>query len=98
MTNLKSKPFALIGVNLLGHEPKKLKAVMDKENLTWRTFADVGALGHGAITARWNVSSTPTLYVIDHKGVIRHKWLGAPGAETIDSALAPLIRIAESGD
>ncbi len=80
-----------------GLEPAQLKAVMDKENLTWRTFADPGDLGQGPIAARWNVSATPTLYVIDHRGVIRHKWLGGPGERAIDGALEGLIREAEAG-
>ena len=71
----------MIGVNITGHDAKKLKAVMDKEKLTWRSFADPGELGQGAIAARWNLAATPTLYVIDHKGVIRHKWVGSARRE-----------------
>ena len=71
--------------------------MIDKENLTWRTFADPGDLGQGPIAARWNVSATPTLYVIDHRGVIRHKWLGGPGEKAIDRALEGLIREAQAG-
>lgn len=85
----------MIGVNVTGHDARKLKAVMDKEKLTWRSFADPGELGQGAIAARWNLAATPTLYVIDHKGVIRHKWLGSPGEKAIDTALEKLIKIAE---
>ena len=63
---------------------------MDKEKLTWRSFAD-----QGNIAARWNLSATPTFYVIDHKGVIRHKWVGSPGEKAIDAALEKLIHEAE---
>jgi hypothetical protein len=85
----------LIGVNVTGHDARKLKAVMDKEKLTWRSFADPGELGQGAIAASWNLAATPTLYVIDHKGVIRNKWLGSPGEKAIDTALEKLIKEAE---
>jgi hypothetical protein len=68
---------------------------MVKEKLTWRSFADPGALGRGAITTRWNLPGTPTLYILDHKGVIRHKWVGNPGGAAIDAALEKLIREAE---
>ncbi len=64
---------------------------MKKENLTWRSFADVGDAGQGAIAARWNLTNTPTLYVLDAWGVIRYKWPGTPGLEAIDSALNKLI-------
>ena len=95
MQTLKDKPFALIGVNV-GGNAKNLKDVMTKEDVTWRTFADLGDAGQGAIAARWNLTSTPTLYVLDARGVVRYKWPGAPGAEAIDAALETLIREAEA--
>ena len=86
----------MIGVNVNGYDVKQLKKAMEKEQLTWRSFADPGALGQGAITAKWNLSGTPTFYVIDHKGVIRHKWAGgSPGAKAIDAALDKLIKEAQ---
>ncbi len=91
MKTLKDKPFALIGVNVGGNS-KNLKDVMKKEDLTWRSFADVGDAGQGAIAARWNLTSTPTLYVLDARGLIRYKWPGGPGHEAIDSALDKLIK------
>jgi hypothetical protein len=69
---------------------------MDREKLTWRSFADPGALGRGGITTRWNLPGLPTFYVIDHKGVIRHKWVGGtPGPKLMDAALEKLIKEAE---
>ena len=67
-----------------------------KENLTWRSLADPGALARGAIAVQWNFAATPTYYVIDHKGVIRHKWLGYPGEKTIDAAFDKWIKEAEN--
>ena len=52
---------------------------MEKEKITWRSFVDAGNAGAGPIATRWNLSATPTFYVIDHKGVIRYKWAGPPG-------------------
>jgi hypothetical protein len=68
---------------------------MDKVNLTWRSFADPGELGQGAIVTRWNATITPTLYVIDQQGIIRYKWLGNPGVDVIDAALEKLMEKAE---
>lgn len=65
---------------------------MKKESLTWRSFADSGDAGQGAIATQWNLTSTPTLYVLDAHGVIRYKWPGTPGHATIDSALETLIK------
>jgi hypothetical protein len=63
---------------------------VDKEKLTWRSFAD-----SGDIAARWNLSATPTLYLLDLKGIIRYKWVGGPGHEAIDAAVDELLREAE---
>ena len=95
---MKNKPFALIGVNVAGDNAQRLKQVVDKEKLTWRSFADPGGVGQGAIASSWNLTGTPTLYIIDHKGLIRHKWVGSAGERAIDKALARLIKEAESSD
>jgi hypothetical protein len=82
---LKDKPFALIGVNVSQFETKNLKERMDKEKMNWRSFAH-----QDAINAKWN-PSTPSYYVLDPRGVIRHKWVGAPGKNAIDAAVEKLI-------
>ena len=87
---MKGRPFALIGVNVNDFETKNLKERMDKEKMNWRSFAH-----QEAINAQWN-PSTPGYYVIDPKGVIRHKWIGAPGEKAIDTALEKLIAEAEA--
>ncbi len=85
----------MIGVNVTGYGAKNLKETMDKEKLPWRSFADRGPIGQGAIASKWNLSATPTFYVLDHKGVIRYKWVGSPGTKAIDAALEKLIQEAE---
>lgn len=82
----------MIGVNGNEFQPKRLKEVMEKEKLNWRSFVD-----RGDINAQWNVTGSPTYYVLDHKGVIRDKWVGrpGPGEKAIDAALQKLIQEAE---
>ena len=65
---------------------------MQKEGLPWRSFADRG----GDIVRQWNLAGTPTLYLIDREGVIRHKWVGAAGTEALDAAVEALVREAEA--
>ena len=79
----------MIGVNVLGHEPKELKEVMNKEQMTWRSISS------RAVTSQWN-AGTPTYYVLDGKGVIRYKWVGSPGEKAIDTALEKLLQEAEN--
>jgi hypothetical protein len=85
-------------VNTNGYSAAELKKVMDLEKLNWRSFADAkqGEGYFGPICAQWNLIGTPTLYVLDHKGVIRHKWLGGPGEQAIDRALDELIKEAKA--
>jgi hypothetical protein len=87
---LEAKPFAVIGVNTGHFEAKKLKEVMDREKLNWRSFVN-----QETISAQWNNPGTPMYYVIDHRGVIRYKWFGYPGEKAIDTALTELIHEAE---
>ncbi len=78
----------MIGVNVVGHESKKLKEVMEKEQVSWRSISSQ------AVTSRWN-AGTPTYYVIDATGVIRNKWVGSPGEKAIEMALEKLIHQTE---
>lgn len=98
MTNLKDKPFALIGVHIGGSDVKELKVIMEKDKITWRSFVDPGNATTGPIATKWNIAATPTFYVIDHKGVIRYHWTGAPGAKVLDAALEKVIKAAEEDD
>jgi hypothetical protein len=67
---------------------------MDKEKLSWRSFADHGDGGKGRpICEQWNVVGTPALFIVDHKGVLRHKWLGSPKIR--DAALQRVLKEAE---
>jgi thiol-disulfide isomerase/thioredoxin len=67
---LKDKPFVLIGVNS-DADKTKLKDIVAKEKITWRSFwcGDKGT--NGEIPTAWNVRGWPTIYIIDHNGVIR---------------------------
>jgi hypothetical protein len=90
---MENKPFVLIGIN---SDPSKdvLKKVIADEKMTWRSFWDGGNTS-GPIATKWNVHGWPTLYVVDHKGVIRHKWVGSPGEEKMDKSLEKLVKAAE---
>jgi hypothetical protein len=77
-------------VNVNENESKNLKERMAQEKMNWRSFAH-----QELVNATWN-PSTPSYYVLDPKGVIRHKWIGAPGEKAIETALEKLIEEAEA--
>lgn len=72
---LKNRPFALIGVNSDGTDTAEGLATWRKKakemSVTWRSFRDEST--EPKISDTWKVQGWPTLYYIDHKGVIRHK-------------------------
>jgi len=69
---------------------------MDKEQLNFRSFTDrAEGEGLGVISSTWNLDGTPTIYIVDHKGVIRYRRLGIPDKKAIDEALDALIQEAE---
>lgn len=81
----------MLGVNSWLHDPGELKMVMIEHNITWRSFDD-----ENVINQKWNSPATPTFYIIDHTGTIRHKWIGKPGEDSVDNALDKLIIEVES--
>jgi hypothetical protein len=88
------KPFALIGVNS-DTDKAKLKELNEKEEITWRSFWCGEDGTSGEIPSAWRVQGWPTLYLIDHKGVIRHKFVGNPGDKKLDELIAELVKEAE---
>ena len=58
--------------------------------MNWRSFNNEQK--GFKISSNWNVSGWPTLYIIDHKGVIRHKGLRG---KAMEEALDKLIKEAE---
>ena len=89
-------PFALIGVNDdVDHESVKRKN--RKNGVTWRSFRR-GDQSEEA-RRRWVPNGWPTLYVLDHRGVIRGRWLGDRRADTmaeVEVLIAELVTAARS--
>ncbi len=84
---LEGKPFALIGVNS-DADKDRLKKRMAEEKITWRSFWNGPKGTDGPISRAWNVSGWPTIYVLDHRGVIRARDLRGSGLDSkIDSLL-----------
>jgi hypothetical protein len=74
-------------VNVANTESKKLKGIIEEYKLNWRSFAM-----NEKITADWSSPGTPLYYVIDPKGMIRHKWTGYPGEQTLETTLQKMIK------
>ncbi len=90
---MESKPFVLLGINS-DQSAAELKKVIEKEKMTWRSFFD-GPGTSGPIATKFKVRGWPTLFLLDHKGVIREKWVGSPGNDALDKAIDKLVAEAE---
>jgi hypothetical protein len=87
---MEGKPFALIGVNS-DRDREALKPILAKEQITWRSFWNGAGGTNGPISGAWSVTGWPTLYLIDQKGVIRGRWTGSPGGDTLDREIEALV-------
>lgn len=92
---LKDQPFALLGVN---SDPRdRVREALERENITWRSWWDGGDTS-GPIATRWNVSAWPTIYVLDHNGIIRHKNVrGEAMDQAVDALLAAMQATGTAG-
>ncbi|MBU0637857.1 MAG: TlpA family protein disulfide reductase [Planctomycetes bacterium] len=70
---LKDKPFTLLGINS-DSSRSALKKTMDDEKIIWPNIYG-GPTHDNKIAKAWNVFAWPTIYIIDHEGVIRYKGL-----------------------
>lgn len=87
----KDKPFALIGVNS-DQDKATLKPVLEEYKISWRSFWCGPEGPEGSIARAWNVNGWPTIYLIDHAGVIRGKQLMGT---VLDAKIAELVSEAE---
>jgi len=83
------RPFALLGVNT-DDDLSELRRVIQRERINWRSWWDGG---DGQIVSAWGVQSFPTLYLIDHHGVIRYQ---NPRGGDLDAAIEELVAAAEA--
>lgn len=90
VAKMKDEPFALVGVNSDANLAE-VKPKFAEEKITWRSFWNGEEGTSGPIASQWNVRGWPTLYLVDHEGKIRHKWLGAPAGEILDQAVEALV-------
>ncbi|MGD2123881.1 MAG: redoxin domain-containing protein [Gemmatimonadota bacterium] len=88
VSRLADEPFALVGVN--SDPAEEYRAAIEKEEITWPSFWDGGST-NGPISTKWVVFGWPTLYVIDHEGIIRGKNMrGEELDEIVDELLAEM--------
>jgi hypothetical protein len=83
------EPFAIVGVNS-DKQRAQIAAACEKQGINWPSFWNGPDGSRGPISSTWEVEGWPTLYILDGKGVIRYKSVGANVPE-IDQTIEKLL-------
>jgi len=90
---LDGRPFVFVSVSIDDTKPT-LAAFLKRTKMPWAHWWD-GSCGEAA--ALWNVLAYPTVFVIDHKGVVRYKQVGEdPKGDALEKTIEKLVRTAEA--
>jgi acetyl esterase/lipase len=89
------QPFDIVGVNC-ADEAEKARAAAARAGMTWRSFRDQAG-DRPAITKDWKILGFPTLYLIDHHGTIRKRWVGSPPPDELGHMVKVLVTAAQEG-
>ncbi|MHC5537111.1 TlpA family protein disulfide reductase [Singulisphaera rosea] len=93
VAKMAGRPFVLLGVDS-DEDLDKVRRIMDERGITWPSWRNMGSKA-GPISTSWNVQGWPTVYVLDHRGVIRWKRPSFPHHEPIEEIVGGLVRDAE---
>ncbi len=83
------RPFQMISV-MGDRKPDTVDKAVDAGEITWLTTWDGDG---GPIASKWNVSSWPTVFIIDHEGVIHST---SASDETREAMIEKLVALAEA--
>jgi thiol-disulfide isomerase/thioredoxin len=68
----KAKGLEVIGVSCDSRKPDLVEFLKENTNVTWpQLFGPSGSTGWHALAAKFQVSSVPTMYIIDREGILR---------------------------
>jgi thiol-disulfide isomerase/thioredoxin len=83
-------PFVLLGVNgdRNRDDARRVTRANGVPSRSWWDGAGTGS----PIAQQWDVDGVPTTFLIDHKGVVRYKFVGAQPDHVLDAAVDELVR------
>jgi thiol-disulfide isomerase/thioredoxin len=90
----RGRPFAILGVNC-DASVKPAKAAAAKFKMTWPSLQCPLSDDSASHVAAWDARALPTVCLIDHAGVVRHRWTGDP-TEELDRAVREAVAAAEA--
>lgn len=84
---LKKKPFTLLSVSC-DRNQETLAKFLENEPMPWDHWFDGP---DGSVARTYRVQGFPSLFLIDHAGVLRKKWLGRPDPAALDKAIEEVV-------
>jgi len=84
----KDKPFTILGVNTDTDKAFYTRRA-EEMKVTWRSAWCGGK--DNPISRQFRISGYPTVYLLDGKGAIHKKWLGAPPVAQLENAIDELL-------
>jgi S1-C subfamily serine protease/thiol-disulfide isomerase/thioredoxin len=82
----KDRPFALLGVHC--ESQQVLDKLVNDKTVTWRSWADGP---QGPIAQQWDISSWPSIVLIDRAGLIRWRSSGVPSEQELVKHIEQLL-------
>ena len=79
--HFKDQPFDIVGVNC-DSETEKARDAVTRNGISWRSFRN-RSQSTQTISGDWKIVGYPTLYLVDHHGTIRRRWIGSPSPDEL---------------
>jgi peroxiredoxin len=79
-TKFREMPVCFLGV--MSDPPERLREAIKRGDIGWRCWCD-GDRNSAPITTRWNITSWPTIHVLDQQGIIRQRRVSVDQLEGI---------------
>jgi thiol-disulfide isomerase/thioredoxin len=88
---LKDRPFAILGVSA-DDTAEALRVFQENERLNFKSIYDGR---RGPIAAEWKVEGFPTIFLVDHEGIIRYRFQGLTETTELDLDAAINVLLAK---
>ena len=88
----RKEPFVVLGVNA-DRSREALAEAQERLQVPCRSWWDRGL----RICNDWDAQGLPTVYLLDHRGVIRYHSAGVPPPDELDRKVEDLLREARAG-
>jgi S1-C subfamily serine protease/peroxiredoxin len=92
MEQYRGQSFVIVGVNTDSLDT--LRQLVKDKKVAWRCWSDGQ---EGPIAEQWQIASYPTLFLLDHEGVIRQVISGSPDEQALEKTIRDLVERAKKG-